>query len=138
MTYLLDTNIISALMKEPKGRVARKIAEVGEKNVVTSVIVIAEIKYGIWKSQSRRLADQFERISGELAQRPFDAPADERYAVIRTATERKGLTVSQNDLLIAAQCLALDATLVTDDRIFPEIPGLKVENWLREAPADRE
>jgi tRNA(fMet)-specific endonuclease VapC len=138
MNYLLDTNIISALMKEPQGKVARRISQAGERNVFTSIIVVAEVKYGIWKSQSQRLAAQFERIADGLAVNPFVPPADEHYAVIRTASERKGLTVSQNDLLIAAQSVAIGATLVSDDRIFLEIPGLKVENWLRDAPADRE
>ena len=48
--YLLDTNIISDLIKNPKGRVAKRIARVGESNVCTSIIVAAELRYGCAKS----------------------------------------------------------------------------------------
>lgn len=131
MRYLLDTNIVSALMRDPVGPVATHIRSVDEKAICTSVIVVAEIKYGIRKSGSQRLAKQFESIAASLVVEPFLEPAEDHYAAIRNETEGMGLTVSQNDLLIAAQALALEAVLVTDDRIFLEIPGLKVENWLR-------
>jgi tRNA(fMet)-specific endonuclease VapC len=132
MRYLLDTNIVSALMKDPAGPVAERIRIVGEGAICTSVIVMAEIKYGIGKLGSRRLARQFERIAASLPVEPFAEPADERYATVRYETESRGVTVSQNDLLIAAQTLALEAVLVSDDRIFLAVPGLKVENWLRQ------
>jgi len=117
-------------MKDPAALKAR-IEEVGEKAICTSIIVIAEVRYGIEKSQSVRLKKQFELIEPSLDVVPFEAPADLFYARVRTKTERTGLTVGQNDLLIAAQTLALDAVLVTDDRIFAEVPELKIENWLR-------
>lgn len=132
MRYLLDTNIVSALMKDPAGPVATHIRDVGEGVICTSIVVMAEIKYGIEKSKSQRLAKQFEQIAASLQVEPFAEPADERYARVRNEAESKGLTVSQNDLLIAAQTLALEAVLVTDDRIFLDVPGLKVENWLRQ------
>ena len=131
MKYLLDTNVVSALMKDPGGSVTIRIREVGEKAVCTSIIVVAEVRYGIEKVQSRRLAEQFDRVARSLAVVPFAQPAEMHYAAVRTQTENRGLTVSQNDLLIAAQTLALDAVLVTDDRIFSEVRGLKIENWLR-------
>jgi tRNA(fMet)-specific endonuclease VapC len=131
MRYLLDTNIVSALMRDPVGLVATHIRSVDDKAICTSIIVVAEIKYGIRKSGSQRLAKQFESIASSLVVEPFLEPAEDHYAAIRNETESIGLTVSQNDLLIAAQTLALEAVLVTDDRIFLDIPGLKVENWLR-------
>lgn len=135
MRYLLDTNIVSAMMDFPKGSVAKRIKEVGEEHVCTSIIVVAEVKYGIRKKQSRRLAAQFQAILPSLKVLPFEAPADDRYALIRVETERTGDTVAQNDMLIAAHALSLGATLVSADHIFAVIPGLKVENWLRDVPA---
>lgn len=131
MTYLLDTNIVSDLMKFPTGAVAQHLQGLDVEKVCTSIIAVAEIKYGIVKSGSQRLAKQFAQIEPVLRVESFSQPAEVHYARIRNETESIGLTVSQNDLLIAAHAEALDAVLVTDDRIFLHIPGLKVENWLR-------
>lgn len=131
MRYLLDTNIVSALMKDPSGNVAERIRQVGADAVATSVVVVAEMEYGIEKKGSKRLREQFDRIRPSLFVLPVEEPADLHYATLRAATERRGLTVGQNDLWIAAQSLALDAIVITDDRAFLDIPGLRVENWLR-------
>jgi tRNA(fMet)-specific endonuclease VapC len=131
MIYLLDTNIVSALMKFPKGVVARHLQRLEAEKVCTSIIAVAEIRYGIDKSGSQRLASQFAQIEPVLRIEPFLQPAEAHYARIRNETESIGLTVSQNDLLIAAHAEALEAVLVTDDRIFLRVPGLKVENWLQ-------
>ena len=64
---------------------------------------------------------------------PFDSPANEFYGTIRTQLELAGTPIGGNDLLVAAQALALDHTLVTDnDKEFSRIDGLCVENWLRD------
>ncbi len=61
--------------------------------------------------------------------RPLDYPADEIYGSIRTQLELAGTPIGGNDLLIAAQAIALDHTLVTDnDKEFARIDGLRVEN----------
>ena len=134
MKYLLDTNILSALMRSPNGVIAERLRSVEEDDVGTSIIVVAEVKYGIRKSGSKRLAQQYEKIESTLRVEPFSSPAEEQYARIRNETESIGLTVSQNDLLIAAHAQAMGAVLGTDDRIFLSIPGLKVENWLMSQP----
>ncbi len=134
MTYLLDTNIVSALMKFPRGAVAQHLQRIGAEKVCTSIIAVAEIRYGIGKSGSKRLATQFAQIEPVLRVEPFSQPAEGNYARIRNETESIGLTVSQNDLLIAAHAEALDAILVSDDRIFLRIPGLRTENWLSSQP----
>lgn len=64
---------------------------------------------------------------------PLDAPADLRYGELRELLERLDTPIGSNDLLIAAQTLALDCILVTDNiREFSRIQELKLENWLRE------
>lgn len=47
--YLLDTNILSELVSDPTGAVARRMAEVGENSVRTGVIVACEVHYGLAK-----------------------------------------------------------------------------------------
>jgi tRNA(fMet)-specific endonuclease VapC len=133
--YLLDTNIVSHLVRNPDGRVAAHIERVGYLLVCTSIIVAGEIRYGIAKSASRRLAAQLIPIFQSLEILPFEAPADVHYGELRASLERSGNLIGPNDLLIAAQAISLDLVLVTDnEREFSRVPGLKVENWLRPLP----
>ncbi len=132
-THLLDTNILSELIRRPHGRVAAKIRETGENRICTSLIVASEIRYGCAKKASARLTAQAETILNALTILPLEAPADQFYAVIRHRLESRGETVGPNDLLIAAHARALDLILVTaNEAEFSRVPDLKVENWLAE------
>jgi tRNA(fMet)-specific endonuclease VapC len=129
--YLLDTNIVSDLVRNPQGQTAAKIAELGEDTVATSIIVAAELRYGAAKKGSERLVSQLESILTALEIIPLEAPADAAYGAVRVALEAAGTPIGANDLLIAAQTLALDMVLVTNnEREFARVRGLKIENWL--------
>jgi tRNA(fMet)-specific endonuclease VapC len=54
MRFLLDTNIVSNLIRHPQGRIADRIKKVGESNICTSIIVAAELRYGAAKRASPR------------------------------------------------------------------------------------
>jgi tRNA(fMet)-specific endonuclease VapC len=130
--YLLDTNIVSDLVRNPQGRVALHIFKVGEKQVFTSILVAAELRYGAEKKQSARLSAQLEAVLGALEILSFEKPADSAYGKIRAQLERAGTPIGGNDLLIAAQALALACTVVTDNqKEFSRVKGLRVENWIR-------
>jgi tRNA(fMet)-specific endonuclease VapC len=129
--YLLDTNIISDLIRNPQGRAAKRIAKVGEDNICTSIIVAAELRYGCAKSGSKRLLKAVEDLLGEINVLPFDVPADAEYGAIRSELETAGKPIGGNDLLIAAHAYATGATIVTANADeFKRIRGLNVENWL--------
>jgi len=131
MAFLLDTNIVSDLVRDPRGRVAGRIAEVGEANICTSIIVAAELRYGCAKSGSKRLLKAVEDLLGEINVLPFDVPADAEYGGIRAALEAAGKPIGGNDLLIAAHAHATGATIVTANTDeFKRIRGLSVEKWL--------
>jgi tRNA(fMet)-specific endonuclease VapC len=132
MRYLLDTNIVSDLVRNPQGKVADQIIKVGESKVCTSIIVAAELHYGSKKKQSQRLSSQIEAVLGALEILPFEKPADASYGSIRAQLERGGNPIGGNDLLIAAQALTLGYTVVTDnEKEFSRVKDLHVENWLR-------
>jgi tRNA(fMet)-specific endonuclease VapC len=131
MPYLLDTNVISDIVRHPQGRIAEKIKTVGEDQICTSIIVAAELRYGATKKGSARLATQLETVLGALQILPFEAPCDRAYGSIRSQLEQLGRPIGGNDLLIAAQAVALSYTLVSDDRGFARVKGLALENWLR-------
>jgi tRNA(fMet)-specific endonuclease VapC len=131
--FLLDTNILSGLVRAPRGRVRDHIAQVGEDQVGTSIIVAAELRYGAAKTGSSRLSAQLEQILDALEVAPFEAPADAFYCGLRAQLEGAGRVIGANDLLIAAQALALGCILVTDnEQEFSRVADLKLENWLRD------
>ncbi len=129
--FLLDTNIVSDLVRQPSGVVRDRIAEVGDQAVCVSIIVAAELRFGAKKRQSKQLTRQVEAILAAIPALPFEPPMDEFYAEIRAGLEADGNLIGPNDLLIAAHSLALDLTLVTDNfKAFSRVPGLRVENWM--------
>jgi len=128
--YLLDTNILSDLVRNPKGLIAQRIKAVGEETICTSLVVSAELRFGARKKGSKRLSSQIETVLSALDILLLEAPVDEHYAGLRLALERAGTPIGGNDMLIAAQALALNLILVTaNEREFPRVPGLSVENW---------
>lgn len=129
--YLLDTNIISDLIRNPQGKAAKRIAKVGENSICTSIIVAAELRYGCAKSGSARLRKVVEDLLGEIDVLPFETPAEADYGDIRSGLEEAGTPIGGNGLLIAAHARALGATVVTANVAeFKRVRGLKVENWL--------
>ena len=129
---MLDANIVSDLVRDPRGRVAGHVARVGERHVCTSIVVAAEMRYGAAKRGSRRLAAGLEAVLGLLDVLPLKPPADVVYGGLRADLERRGQPIGSNDLFIAAHALTLGCTLVTDnEREFSRVDGLRCENWLR-------
>lgn len=129
--YLLDTNIISDIVRHPSGFVSQYISKIGEENICTSIIVACELRFGAEKSESIRLKQQLDKILNYINILPFEMSCVAHYAKIRTNIERAGTPIGANDLLIAAHALAINAVVVTANvREFIRVPNLKVENWL--------
>ncbi len=133
LSYLLDTNILSDLIRHPQGRVASHIAVVGEGTICTSIIVASELRFGASKSGSTKLANRIDLILSALDVLAIEVPADRHYANVRWDLSRRGIPIGPNDLLIAAHALSLGLTVVTaNSGEFSRVPDLKVENWLAE------
>lgn len=134
-TYLLDTNIISRLMRDGQGQDAQRyrarLLREPDCIVVTSVVVQCELMFGLTRHPSQRLQIAFERQMEQLPVLPLEDNIGSHYAKLRTHLEQAGTPIGANDTLIAAHALALGATLVTADAEFSRVPGLKVENWLQ-------
>lgn len=129
--YLLDTNILSDLIRHPAGRVAARIAEVGESAVCTSIIVACELRFGAAEKGSPELSARVDQLLESIEILPLGEEADRRYAELRHHLETSGSPIGPNDLLIAAHAIDLGITVVTDNaREFSRVPGLSVENWL--------
>ena len=130
MQYMLDTNIVSEMIRNPAGRAAQRARATGD-SVYVSVIVAAELRYGCAKKGSPQLLRRVEAFLSEVPVLPFEVPADSEYGVIRAELEAAGCPFGLNDLLIAAHARAVGATLVTANvGEFRRIRGLNVENWI--------
>ena len=129
--YLLDTNILSDLIKHPSGAVALRIADVGENVVCTSIVVACELRYGAAKRGSPALSGKIGQLLEAIEVLPLEDVSDQKYGEIRAALEKAGAPIGANDYLIAAHTLSQGFTLVTDNvSEFSRVAGLKVENWL--------
>ncbi|MFN3662231.1 type II toxin-antitoxin system VapC family toxin [Yoonia sp.] len=130
--YMLDTNIVSDLLRNPEGSAAKRIADVGADAICVSIITAAELRYGCAKKGSAKLLAHVEAILESVQVLAFDVPADAEYGGIRAALEAAGKTIGPNDLLIAAHACAAGAILVTDNTgEFSRVRGLRVEHWIR-------
>ena len=135
MTLLmLDTNIISDMMRNPHGlamqRAAQRLAQDPTAASCTSVVVNCELLFGLAHRPSPRLIEAYDRVMAMLETLPLDPALASVYAELRCYMESQGLTMGPNDLLIAAHALTVNATLVSADAAFARVPGLQVENWL--------
>jgi tRNA(fMet)-specific endonuclease VapC len=131
LRYLLDTNVLSALIRQPQGPVAATLARRGFGTVCTSIVVAAELRFGARKLDSKALTGKIDDLLASLPVLSLDAGADHTYAEIRLQLEQAGTPIGPNDLLIAAQALQSSLTLVTDNTDeFSRVAGLQLENWL--------
>ena len=130
LRYMLDTNVVSALIRRPDSEFAARIAALPRGSYAISVIVASELRYGAAKRGSARLTERIEAVLQALDVLPLAEPADRLYGEIRSWMEKAGQPIGLNDLLIAAHARALDATLITGNvREFRRVPGLTVEDW---------
>ncbi len=128
--YMLDTNMCIYLMKNQPEQVARRFAACAVGDVVMSAITYAELQYGVAVAgDPARERENLRDLVELIPVLPFDMQAGLAYGPVRMATrERK---TDHLDKLIAAQAIAADAVLVTNNiRDFAAYPALKIENWL--------
>ena len=131
LKYMLDTNIVSDLVRNPQGPVTQHIVKVGSESVCMSIITAAELRYGCARKGSAKLLANVEAILGSIQVLAFEVPADAEYGAIRAELEAAGKPIGPNDLLIATHAYSLGAVLVTANTgEFSRVRGLLVENWL--------
>ena len=133
--YMLDTNAIAEMVRNPDGLLAARATALDETVLCTSAIVVSELRYGLQKKGAASLARRVEAVLGEIEILPYDAPVSLAYAETRSTLEKNGRPIGSTDIFIAAHALSLDLTLVTANiRDFSRVEGLKVENWMEPAP----
>lgn len=125
MKYLLDSNIIIALVMNDNENVVRRAGECDDDDIVTSAVAYAEVAYGSMRELPPAI-EQLQAFVEEVAVLDFDYKAAIAYASIPFRR-------ASYDRLIAAHALSHGLTVATDNVAhFADVPGLKVENWMTE------
>ena len=136
MAYLLDTPVLTALIRDPAGPLVRRIASVGERQVAISVVIAGELRYAVEGRGSARMRAAVDVVLEGIDILPLEAGTELHYAEIRREAERNRLPLGANDLWIAAHARAGGHVLVSsNERDFRRVRGLLVENWLTDTSA---
>ena len=132
MKYFLDTNICIYLINRRPVYLLNKFATYLPKQIVVSSIVVSELEFGVQNSQQvARNRTRLEEFLAPFTVAPYDRACARQYGKIRALLQKQGQLIGREDLLIAAQAMASNATLVTNnEREFLRISDLKVENWI--------
>jgi tRNA(fMet)-specific endonuclease VapC len=133
MTYLLNTDISSYIMKRSHDVVLKRLQRVAVGDVGISAISKSQLELGVEASprrqQDRAALDEYLRYVEVL---DYPGEAARHYAEIRAALKVGGAMIGANDLFIAAHARCLGMTLVTNNtREFRRVTGLKLENWIK-------
>jgi tRNA(fMet)-specific endonuclease VapC len=131
--YVLDTNVVSLLMKGDPIAVGR-LKTVSRADVCLPQPVVAEIAYGLQRlSRSKRkdaLASRFELLKKEIRRVPWTDDVSEAFGGIKSGLERKGERIEDFDAAVAAHALAQGSVLVTANlKHMARVPGLEIEDW---------
>ena len=134
MSYLLDTNAVIALLKGEPAVFRKRLRRVISKGatVAVSSVVLYELWYGVARSGRQRENGERLRVflSGGIAVHAFTEEDAVTAGDLRVALETAGTPIGPYDLLIAAQALRNNATLVTANVAeFARVPGLRWQNW---------
>ena len=131
MKLLLDTNICIYIIKQRPAQVLEKFKEYVPGEIGISSITVAELQYGVQKSQRQKQNQQaLDEFLQPLIISDFDHQAAISYGEIRSKLEGQGTPIRSLDTLIAAHALSLGVTLVTNNvREFERVPELKIANW---------
>jgi len=129
--YLLDTNAVSHLLRG-NTEIRKRLISVPMETICISAVTEGELRYGLARRpEATRLHAAVHELLLRLEVLPWDGPVATRYGNLRAELERIGRTLSPLDLMIAAHASAENAVLVSNDRAFSQMPGLRVEDWTR-------
>ena len=126
---MLDTDTVSFALRG-QGRVGAKLLEQSPSDLCMSSLTLAELRFGAEAKRSRKLHRLIDTFAESVPAVPFDAEAAGRFGLVAAALARAGTPIGIVDTLIAAQAVARELTLVSNNtEHFERVAGLKLENW---------
>ena len=127
--WLLDSNVLIWLLRGSKPLLSKRVRQHQPENIFISTIGLHELYSGAFRSQNMERA--LTGVDGFAFTRlAFDNADAIQAGQLRALLTTSGQVIGPYDLLIAAQALTRDLTLVThNSREFSRVPGLKLEDW---------
>ncbi len=131
MKFMLDTNMCVYAQKRIPS-VVKNMCVYTHVELVISAITLAELEYGIEKSEAQaKNLKSLHILLENIDVIPFESAAAHHYGEIRAYLCTNGTPIGTMDMLIAAHARSLGLTVVTNNvREFERVPGLKIENWI--------
>lgn len=131
--WMLDTNTVSYLIRNTYPNVRKQVAQRPQAALYISAITRSELLYGAARHpQATRINPVVQEFLRWVDTLDWTAGVADRHGALRADLERRGIGLGALDQMIAAHALALDLTLVGNDRAFARIDGLRLENWAKE------
>jgi len=129
--YLLDTNAVSHLLRG-NTEIRKRLISVPVGLICISAVTEGELRYGLARRpEATRLHAAVHELLLRVEALPWDGPAASCYGGLRAELERIGRTLGPLDMMIAAHVIAENGVLVSNDQAFSQVPGLRVEDWMR-------
>ena len=133
--YMLDTNVVSHIMQGRDSVLLARLTALPVGQVVMSSITLGELEYGLHrKGQPARLRNAMTQVLLRMDVLPWDEAVATCYGELCATLETQGINLSDFDMMIAAHAVTVDATLVSRDKAFAQVPAgptyrLKLEVW---------
>jgi tRNA(fMet)-specific endonuclease VapC len=128
--YLLDTNTVAFHIRQSSPALQRRLRRIPFARLALSVVTEMEIRYGLARNPSLRIAPLVETFLAGITILPLTSEVAREYARVRAALEKAGTPIGPLDLMIGSHALALGATLVSNNvDEFRRISGLSCEDW---------
>lgn len=129
--YLLDTNVVSHIMQGRDARLLARLVSLPVGQVAISSVTLGELEYGLHRrGQPARLRNALAQVLLRMDVLPWDERAATCYGEFCAALEARGINLSDLDMMIAAHAVAVDATLVSRDKAFAQVPDqLQLQVW---------
>lgn len=130
--YLLDTNIASFIIKGASAALDNRLTGVPMAHLAISAITEGELRYGVARlPRATKLHSLIKEFLLRVTVLPWDSDCARQYGLLRATLEREGQPMGNLDMMIGAHALALKLTLITSDRAFDRIKGMKIEDWTK-------
>lgn len=130
LAWMLDANLLSELIRTPRGPLLARLGALAPDALCTSIVVACELRFSAGHKGSVVLTSRAEQLLDRLVVLPLDERADQHYAEIRATLEQAVTPIGSHDLFIAAHARSRGLTLVTHNlRKFRRVPGLRVDDW---------
>lgn len=130
--YLLDTNTASYIIKGNIPRVRERLVSVPMADVCISAVTEAELRFGVARRpEAVKLQIAVEEFLLRVDILPWDSEAARQYAQVRATLEREGRPMGNLDMMVVSHALAAQRVLVSSDRVFRRIRGVRIDDWTK-------